>query len=77
MDYWGGVSCCSCLASGERPHQVTEIVIFDEMLTAGIEALAEAEENGLTQRSTAINVYMAMESVRELALARGDEGAVH
>lgn len=56
---------------------MTEVVIFDEMLTVGLEALAESEENGLSKRSTVINVYSAMASVWELALARSETEAMH
>jgi len=43
-----------------------ELVIFPEMIDAGIEQLDECRDKGLSEEQIVISVYLAMEGIREI-----------
>lgn len=49
---------------------MNETVILPEMLQAGLEALAECKKRKFNARDTVIDVYLAMEAIREIAAMR-------
>lgn len=53
---------------------MTEVVIFPEMLQAGVEALAESKE--LTEEEKVVAVYLAMRAIYEIARMRA-KASVH
>lgn len=55
---------------------MSEIVILDEMLEAGIEALLECQGRPLTASEVVIQVYSAMEAVKAVAIMNADK-SVH
>lgn len=56
---------------------VSETIIFTEMIDAGDEALAECEAAGADRKTTAIQVYLAMEGIREIKLMKSDSETLH
>jgi hypothetical protein len=56
---------------------VSEIVIFPEMLVAGLEALHECDDKGLSDEKTVICVYLAMTAIMEMKSFRGESESVH
>lgn len=79
MDHWDGMPCASGLVSGHQRNlpQVSETVILPEMLTAGIEALAECEVRHFSNQDTVIAIYLAMEAIKEIAIMRKHYEVVH
>lgn len=56
---------------------MTEVVILDEMLIAGMEALRECRKRHLKDADICVAVYLAMEAIREIADARRPQESVH
>jgi hypothetical protein len=56
---------------------VTEIVILDEMLQAGMEAYAECKKRKLSNADICVAVYLAMRCLEEMALDRDEQSTVH
>lgn len=56
---------------------MSETIIFTEMIDAGDEALAECEAAGADRKTTAIQVYLAMEGIREIKLMKSDSETLH
>ena len=54
-----------------------EIVILPEMLSAGEEALAEAEDQDYESKDVVIAIYLAMRVIEEMLLQRDNSGTVH
>lgn len=55
---------------------MSEVLILPEMLEAGIEAMKECRDAQRGDEATVIEIFLAMESTRELAIMRRD-GAIH
>ena len=56
---------------------MSEVVIFPEMLAAGIEALMECRDRQMRDDQIAISVYLAMQGILEIKQMRGDSERVH
>lgn len=56
---------------------MNETVILPEMLSAGMEALAECEQREFNKHDTVIAIYLAMEAIREIAAMRKRYESVH
>lgn len=54
-----------------------EVVLFPEMLQAGLEALEESRERHLPDNDIVIAIYLAMRGIEEIAVMREASGAVH
>jgi hypothetical protein len=55
---------------------VSEVVILPEMVEAGSQMLTECRERQLDDETTAVNVYLAMEGVLEIAILKA-KGRIH
>ena len=55
---------------------MSEVIIFPEMLQAGMEALAECEARDLEDQDKVVAVYLAMQAIYKISLIR-EKGAVH
>ena len=55
---------------------MSEVWITAEMIQAGVESLSECEEAGADQKTTVIQMYWAMEAVKQMLL-QNDGGSVH
>lgn len=55
---------------------MTAVILLREMVDAGVEALQENRDAGQDDEHTAIAVYLAMEGIKKMALAR-EIGSVH
>lgn len=55
---------------------MNDSVILPVMIEAGEEALAICEEAGADRKTTAIEIYMAMESIRRMVLLE-PTGSLH
>lgn len=55
---------------------MNEVIILDEMLEAGVEALLECHGKRLSAADVVIQVYSAMEAVKAMATTT-DKGNVH
>lgn len=56
---------------------LTEVLIFPEMVRAGVEQLAESRIKGLEDEQTVIVVFLAMQGFLEMQRLRGDSESVH
>ena len=55
---------------------VSEVVMFPEMLEAGMEALEEARNRELDDFNTCVAIFLAMRAIEQIALMR-ERGSVH
>jgi hypothetical protein len=55
---------------------VKEVWITSEMVEAGVESMTECESAGADAKTTVIQMYWAMEAVRQMIL-QNDSGNVH
>lgn len=55
---------------------MSEVVILDEMLEAGLEALTESQHRDLDPQNTVIAVYLSMRALEEMIVLKG-EGGIH
>ena len=60
-----------------RKSSVSEVLIFPEMIEAGIEELHECQGKGLKDEQTVICVFLAMQGFLEMQKLRGDSESVH
>ena len=49
---------------------MSQLVIFPEMLEAGVEALTECRYKSIGSEDTVISVYLAMEAIKQIAIMR-------
>jgi hypothetical protein len=56
---------------------LSEIVIFPEMVEAGVEQLTECQDKGLKDEQTVICVFLAMQGFLEMQRLRGDSESIH
>lgn len=56
---------------------MSEVLIFPEMIEAGIEQLHECQDKGLKDEQTVICVFLAMQGFLEMQKLRGDSESVH
>ena len=54
-------------------EEVSEVVLYPEMLEAGVEALVESRRRKLDDGNTAIAVWLAMKAIEEIAAMRNGE----
>lgn len=54
-----------------------EVILFPEMLAAGVEALSESKKRELDDANICVAIYLAMRAAEEIALAQGEEGTIH
>ena len=55
---------------------MSEVVMFPEMLEAGMEALEEARNRELDDFNTCVAIFLAMRAIEQIALMR-ERGSVH
>ncbi len=56
---------------------MSELVIFPEMVEAGVEQLSECRVKGLRDEETVVLVFLAMQSYYEMQRMRGKDEAIH
>lgn len=56
---------------------MSEVVIFPEMIQAGIEELNECQGRGLKDEQTVVCIFLAMQGYIEMLKLRGDSEIVH
>jgi hypothetical protein len=56
---------------------VSEIVIFPEMIEAGVDQLLECKKKKLRNEQTVICVFLAMQGFLEMQRLRGDSESIH
>ena len=56
---------------------LTEAVLFPEMLSASVEALAECRKRNLDDVETAVAIYLSMSAVYEMAVTRDQSTTRH
>ena len=56
---------------------MSEIVIFPEMIQAGVEQLIECRQKKMKNEQTVIVVFLAMQGFLEMQRLRGDSESVH
>jgi hypothetical protein len=60
-----------------RKSKVSEIVIFPEMIEAGVDQLLERKKKKLRNEQTVICVFLAMQGFLEMQRLRGDSESIH
>lgn len=55
---------------------MSDAIILPEMLEMGVQAFTESREQELTPAQTVIEVYLAMEGMRQVVMMRSS-GALH
>ena len=56
---------------------MSEVLIFPEMIDAGIEQLHECKDKGLSDDQTVVCVFLAMQGFLEMHKLRGDSESVY
>ena len=60
-----------------RKSKVSEVLIFPEMIQAGVEQLLECKKKKMRSEQTVICVFLAMQGFLEMQRLRGDSERVH
>lgn len=54
-----------------------QTVLLPEMLEAGLEALTQSRDGGLGPQETIVEIYLAMEGMRQIVKMRETCGSIH